>query len=45
MFETGFTYILSKSLMNTRTRLNIHKRFDPWILNFLYLHIKVCNPL
>ena len=25
MFDTGFTYILSKSLMNTRTKNNTHR--------------------
>ena len=28
MFEAGFAYILSKSLMNTRTSLSIHKALE-----------------
>ena len=28
MFEAGFTYILSKSLMNTRTKILVHKNGD-----------------
>ena len=28
MFEAGFAYILSKSLMNTRTSLSIHKAIE-----------------
>ena len=39
MFEAGFTYILSKSLMNTRTIVSIHNTSE-YSLFFFYIFSK-----
>ena len=42
MFEAGFTYVLSKSLMNTRTIVSIHNTSEYSLFFFTFPLSLIC---